>query len=125
MDSFLPSLFPYFSQHELGHLALGNLHSVCKNWRDAVDAHLIWKALFSSVCSATREHYNKLAPQPQIRVRTMQKPKPVLLARPQLAPAESDDKQWIVTPSEILTKLKFTTINKVGLLKREPEVPSM
>jgi len=81
--------------------------------------HLIWKALFSSVCSSTREHFNKLTPQ--IRVRTVQKPKPALLARPQLAPVESEEKQWIVTPSNLLAKLKFTTINKVGLLKRDPE----
>mmetsp|Transcript_28627 Transcript_28627/g.50901 ORF Transcript_28627/g.50901 Transcript_28627/m.50901 type:complete len:178 (-) Transcript_28627:820-1353(-) len=119
MDSVLPSLLPYFSPLELVQLSLGNAKPVCKSWKDAVDVHLIWKALFSSVCSSTREHFNKLTPQ--IRVRTVQKPKPALLARPQLAPAESEEKQWIVTPSNLLAKLKFTTINKVGLLKRDPE----
>lgn len=78
--------------------------------------------MFSSVCSATREQLTRLTPQ--IRVRTIEKPKAALLARPQLSVVEAEDKQWIVTPRDMLSKLKFTTINKVGTLKRDPDVNS-
>jgi hypothetical protein len=70
----------------------------------------------------TREQLTRLTPQ--IRVRTIEKPKAALLARPQLSVVEAEDKQWIVTPRDMLAKLKFTTINKVGTLKRDPDVNS-
>ena len=93
-----------------------------------MQAMLLWRELFTSVGISTRNYLSSLQnPQKQVRIRTIKPYKPAKMPDfPLLTTEESKEtqgkpsgKQWFAVPENIEERLKRTTINKVGSLKKD------
>ena len=91
---------------------------MCTTWRSTIDTILLWRTLFSTITSAAKT-YIQPTPQTAIRIRTIKKPTFQKTHNPKVSEPENTDKQWIIIPADIASKLQRTPINKAGLLQKD------
>ncbi len=88
------------------------------SWRPTIDTILLWRTLFSTITSAAKS-YKQPNTQTAIRIRTIKKPTFQKSSKPETTQSEECDKQWIIIPPDIASKLQRTPINKAGLLQKD------
>lgn len=88
------------------------------SWRATIDTILLWRTLFNTITSAAKS-YKQPNNQTAIRIRTIKKPTFSKNSKPESSETEEWNKQWIIIPPDIASKLQRTPINKAGLLQKD------
>jgi hypothetical protein len=91
---------------------------VTTSWRPTIDTILLWRTLFNTITSAAKS-YKQPNNQTAIRIRTIKKPTFQKNSKPETTETQECDKQWIIIPPDIASKLQRTPINKAGLLQKD------